>query len=275
MRTMPAKRKTSGVDEDAYGAVMQQEATLTFKATHFYAVLVVLAFAVGILMGYVVWGRAPAAPLVVTQVAAPQPQPQAAATPTLERVQYSVPVEGFPSLGPQDAPITIVEFSDYQCPYCSRWHEDTYQQVLDAYPGQIRFVYRNFPLSFHQNAMMSAQAALCAGDQDQYWAYHDKLFTEKALVNNAEGTALGVESYVGFAADLALDIATFEACLTSEKYKEAVQADVAFAGGLPPENGQPAVSGTPTFFINGRRLVGAYPLASFKQIIDEQLAALP
>lgn len=249
--------------------VMEAEETFSFKATHFYAVLVVLAFAVGILIGYVAWGRTPASPAVVAQ----QAPPAAAATPTLEVVKYVIPVEGHPTLGPDDAPITIVEFSDYQCPYCTRWHEETYKQLLDAYPGKIRFVYRNFPLSFHQNAMLSAQAALCAGDQQQYWAYHDKLFAEKNLVNNAEGTTLGIDSYVGFAKDLSLDTTAFEACMSSEKYAGAVQADVAFANSLPTENGEPAVGGTPTFFINGKRLVGAYPLVYFKQIIDADLGA--
>ena len=271
IRRMPARKKTSNLDEVASEPVLKQEGTLTFKVTHFYAVLVVLAFAIGIIFGYVVWGRTPAAPAVVAQVAGPP----VVATPTLEQVQYSVPVEGFPSLGPDDAPITVVEYSDYQCPYCTRWHEETYKQLLDAYPGQIRFVYRNYPLPFHQNARLSAEAALCAGDQDQYWAYHDKLFAEKDLINNAEGTTLEVAAYVGFAEELALDTAAFEACLTGETYKEFVEADMAFAGSLPPENGEAAVGGTPTFFINGRRLVGAYPFSFFKQIIDEQLAALP
>ena len=250
-----------------------QEETFTFRATHFYAVLVVLAFAVGILIGYMAWGRTPAAPIVVTQVAGPPAAP--AATPTQEQIQYSIPVEGFPSLGPEDAPITIVEFSDYQCPYCTRWHEEVYQQLLDAYPGQIRFVYRNYPLGFHQNAMLSAQAALCAGDQDQYWAYHDKLFDEKDLINNPEGTTLELATYVEFAGDLALDTTAFETCLSSDKYRENVEADMAFASDLPTENGEPAVSGTPTFFINGRRLVGAHPFPTFAQLIDAELAALP
>lgn len=269
MRPMPPRKSTYKVAEKTLEPEVKQEETLTFKATHFYAVLVVLAFAIGILIGYVVWGRTPTAPAVVAAPAAPA----IVATPTLEVVQYVIPVEGFPSLGPDDAPITIVEFSDYQCPYCTRWHEETYQALLDAYPGQIRFVYRNYPLGFHQNAMMSAQAALCAGDQDQYWAYHDKLFDEKDLINNPEGTTLEVATYLEFAADLALDTTAFEACLTSEKYKQFVEDDMNFTATLPTENGEPAVGGTPTFFINGRRLVGAYPLVAFQQIIDEQLAA--
>jgi protein-disulfide isomerase len=249
---------------------MQQEETLTFKATHVYAVLVVLAFAVGILLGYVVWGRTPAAPIVVTA-----PPPQVVPTPTAEHVTYDITTNGFPSIGPADAPITIVEFSDYQCPYCTRWHEDTYKPLFDAYPGKIRLVYRNYPLSFHQNAMMGAEAALCAGDQSQYWAMHDKLFEEKDMMNNAQGTTLDVDTFVQFATDIGLDGPTFKECLTTEKYKSQVQQDQAYADSLPTENGEPAVGGTPTFFINGTRLVGAYPLSTFKQIIDPMLAAQP
>jgi protein-disulfide isomerase len=271
---MPPKKKTSLDYKQSAKPVKKDEATFTFKAKYFYAVMVVMAFAVGILIGYLAWGGAPAAPVasaVVAQPAAPQVVPTA----TLEQVEYSIPVEGFPSFGPEDAPITIVEFSDFQCPYCTRWHEETYRPLLEAYPGQIRFVYRNYPLGFHQNAMLSAQAALCAGDQEQYWQYHDKLFAETAVVNNPEGTTLETETYVAFAADLGLDTEAFESCLTSEKYDEAVRADVAFADSLPTQNGEPAVGGTPTFFINGTRIVGAHPLASFTQIIDAHLADLP
>jgi protein-disulfide isomerase len=272
MRAMPPRKKTINQDLIPPEPVIKEDETVTFKATHFYAVLVVLAFAVGILVGYFAWGRTPAAPAAA---AAPPSAPQAAVTPTLEHVTYNIPTEGFPSFGPADAPITIVEFSDYQCPYCTRWHEDTYQPLLQAYPGKIRFVYRNFPLSFHQNAMMGAEAALCAGDQGQYWQMHDKLFAEKDLMNNAQGTTLGVADFVTFATDIGLDGSAFETCVSSGKYKAEIQADVDFANSLPPENGEPAVSGTPTFFINGTRLVGAYPLSTFKQIIDAQLAATP
>ena len=268
MRRMPPRKQTNAVTEFVPETSNNSDGTLTFKTTHFYAVMVVLAFAVGIIVGYVAWGRTPASPVVM------QVPPQAVATATLEQVKYEIPVDGHPILGPDDAPITIVEFSDYQCPYCTRWHEETYQQVLDSYPGQIRFVYRNYPLSFHQNAMLSAQAALCAGEQNQYWTYHDKLFTEKNLVNSADGSTLDVATYVGFATDLELDAAAFETCLSSEKYVQQVQDDVSFANSLPTENGEPAVSGTPTFFINGKRLVGAYPFQYFKQIIDAELAAL-
>lgn len=270
MPSMATRKTTPLVDVTPPTPVIEEQ-TFTFRATHFYAVLVVLAFAAGILIGYVAWGRAPAAPVAAVQPAAAA----VVATPTLEQVTYNIPTEGFPSEGPADAPITIVEFSDYQCPFCTQWHEQTYHPLLDAYPGKIRFVYRNYPLSFHQNAMLGAEAALCAGDQNGYWKMHDKLFSEKDLMNNQQGTTLDIATFVKFATEIGLDGPTFETCLSSEKYKKQVQADIDFANSLPTENGEPAVGGTPTFFINGTRLVGAYPFSAFKQIIDAQLAAQP
>jgi protein-disulfide isomerase len=272
MRSMPPRKKTTAIEEESPEPVIQPEQTFTFKATHFYAVLVVMALFVGILIGYFVWGRTPAAPAVAALPPAPA-APPVAATPTLENVQYNITTAGFPSEGPADAPITIVEFSDYQCPYCTAWHEQTYQPLLAAYPNKIRFVYRNYPLPFHQNAMMGAEAALCAGDQNAYWKMHDKLFGEKDLMNNQAGTTLTVDQFVTFATDIGLDGVAFKTCLTTEKYKQQVQSDLDYANSLPTENGEPAVGGTPTFFINGTRLVGAYPLSAFKQIIDAQLAA--
>jgi protein-disulfide isomerase len=271
MNTKTTKTKSSLQEEQLPVPVPQEEDTVTFKRSHFYSVLVVLAFAVGIFVGYIAWGfnTAPASSLPPVVIAA-SPIPAVIPTP----VSYDIPTEGFPSLGPADAPITIVEFSDYQCPYCARWHDDTYKALMDAYPGKIRFVYRNFPLPFHQNALLSAQAALCAGDQNSYWQYHDKLFVEKELMNDQTGAVLGVDAYVKFAGDLSLDTKPFEECLTSEKYKQFVEDDANSAANFPPENGEPAVGGTPTFFINGHRLVGAVPLSYFQQIIDPELARL-
>jgi protein-disulfide isomerase len=250
---------------------IQQEDMVVFKRSHFYSVLVVLAFAVGVLVGYVAWGRN-AQVVPVAQQPAVQPGAQAP-QPTPQPVIYNIETKGSPSLGPANAPIVIVEFSDYQCPYCSRWHDEVYAPLLAAYPGKIRFVYRNFPLSFHQNAFASAEAALCAGDQDAYWQLHDALFDGKALLNNQAGTVLDQAAYNQFASDLGLDVTSFETCMTSHKYQKAIEDDMAYANSLQPDsNGDAAVGGTPTFFINGHRLGGAYPIEYFKQIIDAELA---
>ncbi|MBK8616911.1 MAG: DsbA family protein [Anaerolineales bacterium] len=248
-------------EEEEEEVIETSEETVTFKLSHFYSVLVVLAFAVGILVGYVAWGRgttvtaaAPAA------VAAQQPSgpvveaPQPTQSPY---TRYEIPTEGYPSLGPDDAEIVIVEFSDYQCPFCRRFHDETYQQLLDAYPGQIRFVYRNLPLtSIHPSAMPAAIASLCANDQNKYWEFHEKLFSSETL---DEAT------YIQYATDLGLDVETFTACLTSGSHDEFIQQDMNFSLDL-------GVQSTPTFFVNGLAIVGAQPLVNFQQIIDKELA---
>lgn len=243
------------------------EEFVTFKRSHFYSVLVVLAFAVGLLLGFVIWGRDAAVTAVAAEPSAQQaaqPSGQVAevpVTPEPQYTRYEIPTEGYPSLGPADAPITIVEFSDFQCPFCRRFHEETYQALLDAYPGQIRFVYRNLPLtSIHPDAMPSAIASLCANDQNAYWDYHGKLFSSETLTR---------DTFVQYASDLSLNVDEFTACLDSGKHDEFIQQDMNFALDL-------GVQSTPTFFINGLAIVGAQPLSAFQQIIDLELTgAIP
>jgi protein-disulfide isomerase len=244
------------------------EDTVTFKSSHFYSALVVLAFAVGILVGFVTWGRDDMAAEAIAanvqngaQNAAgnvPQAAPDVITAPTEPSfVRYDIPIEGYPSHGPEDAPITIVEFSDFQCPFCRRFHEETYQALLDAYPGQIRFVYRNLPLtSIHPDAMPAAVASLCANDQGKYWEYHEKLFSSETLDE---------PTYIQYATDLGLDVDTFTACLSDGSHDEFIQQDMDFAINL-------GIQSTPTFFVNGLAIVGAQPLSNFTQLIDQDLA---
>ena len=236
------------------------EETVTFKKSHFYSVLVVLAFAVGILVGYVAWGRN-----ATVTAAAPTAAPQQPSGPVVEAPQptrspytrYDIPTEGYPSLGPADAKITIVEFSDFQCPFCRRFHAETYKPLLDAYPGQIRFVYRNLPLtSIHPNAMPAAVASLCANDQNAYWNFNEKLF---------DNDTLDEATYIQYATDLGLDVDKFKSCLTSGSHDDFIKKDMDFALNL-------GVQSTPTFFINGLAVIGAQPLSNFKELIDKELA---
>ena len=227
--------------------------TFTFKATHFYAVLVVLAFAAGVLIGYAAWGRTPATTVLVPD------QSQAAAAPTSapQYVRYKIPTDGFPSLGPANAPITLVEFADFQCPFCREWEQQTYQPLLQAYPGKIRFVYRDFPLtSIHPNAMPAAEAAQCANEQGQFWPFHDKLFG---------GDTLSTDVYDQYAQQLGLDMTKFDSCISTHKYASQIQADSDFATNL-------GINSTPTFFINGLAVIGAQPIETFKNVIDKELA---
>ncbi len=238
-----------------------EEDTITFKRSHFYSVLSILTFFAGIVLGYVVWGTDLLPQLVSGSETAAQANGPVVEAPVVtaepEYVRYDVPSEGFYALGPDDAPITIIEFSDYQCPFCKRWHDEVYDDLLAAYPGKIKFVHRNLPLtSIHPDAQGAAEAALCAGEQNAYWQFHDKLLSSDVLGNGA---------YAQYAQELNLDMSAFDACVTDQKYKDAVQADSDFALNL-------GVRSTPTFFINGLAIVGAQPLDVFKQIIDKELA---
>jgi len=245
-------------------ALVTQEDTVTFKRSHFYAVLTVLAFAAGILLGYVVWGMDSSGATALSAQTANQPAgpanglSEAPITPQQPQyTRYDIPTANFYALGPADAPITIVEFSDYECPFCRRWHAEVYEQLLAAYPGKIKLVYRNLPLtSIHPDALAAAEAAMCAGEQDVYWKYHDKLFS---------GESLGNSVYLQYAQDLGLNMTTFKSCLSDHKYQKAIEADSDFAINL-------GIRSTPTFFINGLAMVGAQPLDVFKQVIDKELA---
>ncbi|MCZ2076993.1 MAG: hypothetical protein DCC59_06350 [Chloroflexi bacterium] len=232
------------------------EDTITFKRTHFYSILVVVAFAIGILTGYFVWGRSPAS----ARAAANNPSAAQipAATQAPRYVRYDIATDGFPSIGPADAPIVIVEFSDFQCPFCKRFQDETFKQLMAAYPGKIRFVYRHLPLtSIHPEAFPAAEASMCANEQNAFWPFHDKIFENQ--------NKLGSDLYLQIASGLNLDTSAFEECVNANKYKDLVQTDSDFALGL-------GVQSTPTFFINGLALVGAQPLTAFTQVIDKELA---
>lgn len=165
--------------------------------------------------------------------------------------------------GEVNAPITIVEYSDLECPFCKRFHE-TMKQVLTEYGAKVRWVYKHFPLDqIHPKADKEAEAAECAGEQggnDAFWAYVDKVF-EVTPSNNGLDPAL----LPGLAQDLGLDRGKFESCLSSGKYAELVEAQF-------QEGTRLGVDGTPGSFVNGEPVRGAIPFESLKSIIDAQLA---
>jgi protein-disulfide isomerase len=166
-----------------------------------------------------------------------------------------VAAEG-PAMGEEKAPVTIVEFSDYQCPFCSR-AEDTVKKVLDSYKGKVRLVFRDYPLPFHPQAQKASEAAHCAGDQGKYWQMHEKLF--------ANQSALGVPQLKDHAKGLGLDAAKFDKCLDSGEKAKIVETS-------KKAGDEAGVNGTPAFFINGRPLSGAREFEKFKEIIDYELA---
>ena len=169
----------------------------------------------------------------------------------------SVSVDDDPAWGPPDAPVTIVEFADYQCPYCKQFYDETLPQISETYEGQIRFVFRDFPLAQHPDAQKAAEASECADDQERFWDYHDLLW--------ANQSALDVDSLKAYAAQLGLDTATFDDCLDSGTNATEVQND--YDDGVSY-----GVLGTPAFFINGIMVAGAQPFSTFQAIIDSLLA---
>ena len=170
--------------------------------------------------------------------------------------RVEVEVTGDPSQGPKGAPITIVEFSDFQCPFCKR-AEPTMKQVREKYGDKIRLVYEDFPLEFHPNSRPAASAARCAAEQGKFWEFHDKLFDDQSKLTPSDLKA--------DAKQLGLDTSKFDQCLDSDKYGKVIEADLAQGKML-------GVQGTPAFYINGRPLDGAVPYTSFASIIDEELA---
>lgn len=170
-----------------------------------------------------------------------------------------------PIIGSSNAPVTIVEFSDFQCPFCRSFWSGAYAQIKSEYidTGKVRLVFRDYPLSFHPAAKPSAVAANCAHAQGKFWQFHDKMFAEQA--KQGQGTVTyGIAELKQWGAQIGLDATTFDACLGSSKYDAEIEQDVA-------DGTKYGVSGTPSFFINGTLLVGAQPFSAFKAAIDAAL----
>lgn len=169
-------------------------------------------------------------------------------------------------LGDKDAPVTIIEFSDYQCPFCRVFWRDTLSLIEEEYinTGKVRFVYRDYPLPSHLMALSFAEAAECAGDQDSYWEMHDMIFEEQDKIGEGTIMSITVEELSEWADELDLDVEEFDACMDDHKYIDEIRKDL--------EDGEKAgVTGTPMFFINGEIIRGALPFEAFKTVIDEKL----
>jgi protein-disulfide isomerase len=174
-------------------------------------------------------------------------------------IRLEVSTEGAPVRGAAGAPVTVVEFSDFECPFCKQTHP-TLKQLLERYPGKVRLAYRDFPLdSIHPRARRAAEAARCAQDEGKFWEYHDVLFTQSPQ--------LAPEDLRRYAGQVGLDVAKFESCLGAGVHKAAVQRDL-------DEGNRLGITGTPAFFINGRSLTGAQPLEAFARMIDQELASI-
>ena len=203
-----------------------------------------IVFVLGLGTGWLLWGgKSAAVPGVGVE----------------DTTRYDVSEAGNPAIGPVDAPVVMIEFGDYECAYCKRWYDAVTTPLMKDYAGKIRFVYRDLPLSsIHPDAQSAAEAANCAGEQGAYWKYHDALFGAKY--------GLGTQAYTQYATDLGLDVSAFNTCVAERRYQSEVDNDASVGMNL-------GLTGTPSFFVNGLKVIGAQPYEVFKQIIDKELAA--
>ena len=195
---------------------------------------------------------------VAVQQRAAAPSAPTQPTPT---ARAEVEVGDAPVKGDEDAPVTIIEFSDFQCPFCSRFYSQTLPQIEEEYvkTGKVKFAYKHFPLdSIHPQATPAALASECAREQDKFWEYHDIIFD-----NGAQ--ALSDSNYKKWAFDLNLDTEQFNDCYDSQKYLSNVRSDLT-------EGSSAGIRGTPGFLLNGQLISGAQPFAVFQQAIDAELA---
>lgn len=191
-----------------------------------------------------------------TQAAQPR---QAAPSPSAPSIDMENLIDDDTIKGDKNAPVTIVEWSDFECPFCTRFYEQTLGQIEEEYikRGKVKFVYRDFPLSFHRNAQKAAEATECADEQGKFWEMHNLLFER--------GVDGGVASFKQFATNLGLNTNEFNTCLDSGKYESEVQKDM--QDGIAT-----GITGTPGFIINGQLVSGAQPFSAFKQVIEAELA---
>jgi protein-disulfide isomerase len=219
------------------------------KRDNFLAVSILIAsFVIGGSVLYAVGGRDDSGSLAV-------------ATETLggSMPQVDVSIDDDVILGDRNAPVTLIEFGDFQCPYCKQLFDQTEGRLRDEYiqTGKVRMVYRDFPLDqIHPYARAAAEAAECARDQGSYWLYHDELYARQASIPTLD--------FVVLAGELGLDAQAFEACADSGKYKDEVEKD--YQDGIAA-----GVRGTPAVFINGKLFSGALPYETFKAAIDAEL----
>lgn len=233
--------------------------TITLKRLHFYALLLLVALQFGIIAGY---GASAFLNKKDSSQSSLSSLSSLAGSNSQQVGPFAPPTaDDDPSIGPASAPVTIIEFSDFQCPFCKMFYDQqTLDQILRAYPDQIRFVYRDFPVSsLHPEAQAAAEAAQCANEQGKFWQYHDALFQNQDKLSSAFYFDLGDQ--------LGLDHQAFVNCLRQGRYTSEVAKD--FGDGV-----NAGVTGTPTFFINGHMLEGAHPFDDFKQLIEAELAGL-
>ncbi|OIP58281.1 MAG: disulfide bond formation protein DsbA [Candidatus Levybacteria bacterium CG_4_10_14_0_2_um_filter_36_16] len=259
---MPRARKKTSPSK-TFGDIITKASSI--KTTQIlYAVLIVASFLLGYLVARVQLLEKASK---TAQIQAPTAQAPQNGQPQAPVGKVKVANGKLPVNGKESAKITIVEFSDFQCPFCGRFYTDTLPQIRKDYidTGKVKLYYRHFPLDFHPAALPTAIASECANEQNKFWEFHDKVFNEQDKISVQNQTQDQIkEQLKTWGQELGLNTSQFDSCLDSEKYKNNVTTDTA--------DGKTAgTSGTPTFYINGTQLVGAQPFSAFKTAIDKEL----
>lgn len=270
---MKSTAKDMGLDSEAFDACMDNQETLeTVKQDYFEARDLEFHDLPGVVIGgHVIQDGVDAEKLDTIIDAMLQEKETGSLPDTVVTVTPSptpdtdFEPESVSVMGSPDAPVTIVEFTDFQCPFCRRYDQETLSQIKDNYveSGKVRYVLKHFPLTqIHPQAVSAAIAVECAGEQGKFWEMHDKLFEEQQQWSGKDDAA---SVFKGFAKDLGLDEKDFDACVTEERYKDKVMAN-------QKEGVAAGVRGTPAFFINGQFVSGAQPYEVFQQIIEQALS---
>ncbi len=279
-QSQPSPEKPIRLPETPRAESRPDETIVISQTTIYYFAIAVLFFIAGFAVAWIVLttttnnvfnnmkndianAAGSAAREAVSSAIAGLPQGSGAAAPVQPTAvpRQNISVGTGPVWGPADAKVTIVEFSDFQCPYCERFFTSTYPLIKEKYGNKVKFVFRHFPIAqIHPFATQAALASECANEQGKFWEYHDALFS-----NQQDLSKEALVKYAGLAK--VPDTAKFSACLDSQKYNTKIQSDFNEAVGY-------GVQGTPTFFINGNILVGAQPFAAFDAAITQELAAV-
>ena len=268
MKKEPVKKASSDSDKNGYLEIRLPRITFRNTSINVYLVfsLVIFSFLLGMLTNKVLYLEQLAKGTAALPAQAPSDQAEAGPTYAPPPDHVDVDAGSLPVLGNKDAKVTVVEFSDFECPFCKRHIDQTGSQINDAYikTGKIAFAYRHYPLvSIHPNAQAAAEASECANEQDAFWKYHDLLFENQATWSS-QAQAEATDAFVSYAGDLGLNTEQFRSCFEGRKYQKKVEEDIA-AG----EAAQ--VDGTPAFFVNGYRITGAQPFSEFERLIEQEL----
>ena len=271
----PAKRrkKTGGVEEPVPLEVQEESAPLEAQKPPAITISIqswatpivgILMLVLGLLVGYYVRPLMPnqAQPGASVNSAVPVVIPTADNSAAQQKLMETVVAQTRHFRGDPDAPVTIIEFADFQCPYCGRFFAQTEPQINEQYmqSGKVRFAYFNFAF-LGPESQWAAEAAECAADQNKFWEYHDQLYDSQSGENQG---AFSKDNLKKFAKELGLDTSAFNKCLDSGKYTQLIQDESSMASSI-------GVRSTPTFLINGQALVGAQPFEIFEQTIDSLL----